>query len=111
MKHLIFIILSLLGFSCTQKKQEEIVNNDYIIDVLVQTTPLMQPYLCLSFSREYCDSIRAERETKLKSWAEKAKSIKNKDAALDYFMSKVSELRNDVNLDYTRALNKSLRNR
>lgn len=100
--------MSLLGFSCGQKKQEVIVNNDFIIDMLVQSTPLIQPYLCLSFSREHCDSIRAERELKLKHWANQAKSMKNKEASLSYFMSRVSELRSDVSMDYTRALNESL---
>ena len=105
MKHF-FIILSLLGFSCNQNEQEE-KNYNSTIDLIAKSTPLMQPYLCLTFSREYCDSIRNEREIKLKEYAETAKSMNDK-KALDWFMSKVEEIRCDVSLDYMRSLNESL---
>lgn len=106
MKNLIIIALSVFGFSCKQTKQEE--NYNTTIDFIAKSTPLMQPYLCLTFSREYCDSIRSERELKLNEYAETAKTIIDKNKALDYFMSKVSEIREDVSMDYTRALNESL---
>lgn len=110
MKNLIFAILSILGISCNNHKKEDVVNNHYIIDMTAQSTPLINPYLCLAFSREYCDSVKAERELKLKYWAYQAKNMKDEKEALLYFMSRVSELRSDIRMDYMRAVNKSLNN-
>jgi len=109
MKRLIIIAMSAIGLSCcytNRQEDDKEDDNEYnaIIDLIAETTPLMQPYLCLSFSREYCDSIRHERQLKLNEYAKIAKTIKNKKVALDYFMFKVSEIRNDVNMDYARAM-------